>query len=269
MNLKGLVKDLSNNDYHSEKEHLSSSNLKDLLKNPEKFYKEKILGIKEPEVDKPHFAEGSYLHSLILEPDTIEKEYVFFDGWRKAGAEWKKFKDDLGDDKRTILSKPQKVKTDKLFQNYLKNETAVNMIKGIQPEVSLFTKIDGVGIKVRADALNIDDGYILDVKTTSFPADAESFKVTVDQFKYKLSAALYLKAFEAELGKKLDFYFLVVGKNDAACEIFKLSEHSRLEGDREVLEALRIYKKCKETNIWTKEEKCDSISYDDYEILEV
>ena len=44
MEYKGIYKTLSNDNYHAEEKHLSSSNLKMLLKDPSKFYKEKILG---------------------------------------------------------------------------------------------------------------------------------------------------------------------------------------------------------------------------------
>jgi len=90
MDYKGLHKTLSNEDYHAEKEHLSSSNLKMLLKDTQKFYKEKILGEKEP-LKGAFLDEGNYAHTLILEPHMVEKEYEFFPGNRKAGKDWKAF----------------------------------------------------------------------------------------------------------------------------------------------------------------------------------
>lgn len=84
MKFKGIV-ECTNEEYHGEKNHLSSSNFKMLLNDPEEFYKHKILG--EPKEisnrTQAAFDEGSYAHSLILEPHMIEQEYVFFDGWRK------------------------------------------------------------------------------------------------------------------------------------------------------------------------------------------
>ena len=89
--LKGIYRDLSNNDYHAEKTHLSSSNLKTLLKDTEKFYQEKILGNKKQE-QKNSFDEGNYAHSLILEPELIPDEYAFFPNFRKSGKDWETFK---------------------------------------------------------------------------------------------------------------------------------------------------------------------------------
>ncbi len=39
MKLKPGINHCTNNEYHAEKDHLSSSNVKDLLKDTEKFYK--------------------------------------------------------------------------------------------------------------------------------------------------------------------------------------------------------------------------------------
>ena len=90
MEYKGIYKTLSNDAYHSEQKHLSSSNLKMLLKDTNQFYKEKILGEREP-LKGAFLDEGNYTHSLILEPHLVPEEYVFFDGNRKAGKEWKAF----------------------------------------------------------------------------------------------------------------------------------------------------------------------------------
>lgn len=263
-----LLTDLSNHDYHGERHHLSSSQIKLLLTDVPKFYRENILRIKEDQKENQNFVDGSYIHSCILEPDKTASEFAFFPGWKKVGPEWREFKEaNPGVD---ILSKPQKVKCDQLIKTYNSNPAAVELVKGIQAEVSLFSNIDDVGIKVRADGLHTEKGYILDVKTTSFETDVDSFKLTMERFHYELSAALYLRLFEKELGKSLDFYFLVLGKTSNTCEVFKLSKDSRLNGDLQIARALRIYKKCLETNVWTNEVDCAKIEYDEnYEILSV
>ncbi len=262
---RGLNYTISNEDYHSEKHHLSSSKLKYLLTDLDKFHKEVVLGIKEEKAENTNFTEGSYVHSLILEPDKMD-EYAFFDGWTKRGAEWVAFKEaNVG---KAILSKPQKVRCEKWHKAYTQNQAAVDLVTGIKAEVSLFTELEGVGVKVRCDGLNLEKGYILDVKTTSFPTDVDSFKLTADQFYYPLSAALYLRCFEEQFKIPLDFYFIVVGKTDNNCEVYKLSKETRFKGNMQVSEALKIYKHCMETNNWTKPEKRGSID-SEHEILEI
>lgn len=263
---------LSNNDYHAEKDHLSSSNLKMLLKDIEKFYQEKILHNKGPQLDIPAFAEGSYVHGLILEPHLLDDEFTVFPNFRKAGKVWETFKAaEVSGKNRTIISKPQAKRCEGLVEGYKKNKTAVDMVNGCKKEFSLFLTLDNVPIKVRADLINIEEGFIGDIKTTSFDTDPDSFKFTMKDFGYGLSAALYCQAFEAHYGKPFDFYFIVLGKKDRSCEVYKLSQDSRAKGDREVFKALKLYKQCKKTGIWKSDKPSllKTKNYSDYEILEV
>ena len=273
MKYEGIYKgdQLSNDQYHGEKEHLSSSNLKLLLKDVEKFYDEKILGNRVVK-DIPAFAEGSLVHGMILEPHLIDEEFVMFDGFRKAGKVWQNFKNaEVAGKNRTILSKPAWKRCEALVAAYRQNKTAVKMVNSCDKELSLFMNIDGIPLKVRADCINIEEGYIADVKTTSFDTDVESFKYTMKDFGYALSAALYCQLFEAHFGKPFQFYFIVLGKKDRSCEVYKTSKETRAQGDREVRKALKIYKECKKTEIW-KNKKIDILKakeYDNYEILTV
>lgn len=256
MSLNGLI-DITNQEYHSEIEHLSSSSLKLLITDLNKFYQEKILKIKPPTVESPHFSEGSYLHSLILEPHKVHEEYAFFDGWRKSGKEWIEFKEASAG--KTILSKPQAKKVQSLYAHYIKNDLAKELVAGCEYEKSLFTEISGIKIKVRADGINLEKGYIIDVKTTSFDLDKDSFKATCDRFHYQLSAALYLKAFEDFYKKEFDFYFIVVGKEEKGCKVYKLSKDSRTVGDMQIAKAIKIFKACSAKNDWTGDSLTDNI----------
>ena len=56
----GLYNDITNEAYHGEKDHISSSNIKNLLTDLEKFHKEKILHDKQPQKENPAFSEGFY-----------------------------------------------------------------------------------------------------------------------------------------------------------------------------------------------------------------
>lgn len=242
------LRECTNSEYHGEKEHLSSSNYKLLLEDLQKFYNEKILGIKKVEEEKAHYQDGSYLHSLILEPEQVEKEYAFFTGIKKQGKAFEEFKEvNKG---KTILGVNQKKRVDGWFETYKKCTVATELIKGGSPELSLFGELKGIKTKVRADYINSDEGYIVDVKTTSFGLEVEDFKNTMSSFHYELSAALYSEMFEAYFGKPFQFYFLVVGKEIAGCKVFRLGEKSRSKGQMQLNEARKIYKNCLLTNNW-------------------
>jgi hypothetical protein len=265
----GIIRDLPNKDYHGDREYLSSSGLKLLLKDPKEFHKKYILNQDERK-ESNAFDEGSYAHSLILEPHKIEEEYRFFPGFSKRGKEWDEFKESHKG--FYILSKAQKVRTEDLVQGYHNNEVAKTLMIGTDKELTCLVEIDGVKIKVRADAIHLDAGYIVDVKTTGFSAEHGSFKMTIKQFGYDLSAALYSMAFSKHLNKPFDFYFLVLSKQDGACEVFKTSRETMENGMAQVREAIRLYKKYTE-NGWNFDDKSITSQPEaldvKYEILEV
>ena len=270
--LKGLYKgnDLSNADYHAETEHLSSSNLKTLLKDVEKFHNEKILG--NVQIKKLNaFDEGSLVHGMILEPHLVDEEFVMFDGFRKSGKVWEAFKQaEKSGKNRTILSKPQWLRCQKWVEAFKQNKTAVEIVKSSQTELSLFGNMQDVPIKVRADIIDVEAGIIADIKTTSYPTDIDSFRYTVQDFDYGLSAALYTGMFEQYYGKSFQFLWIVIGKKEFTCDIYKMSDKTRSAGQRKIDKALKLFKKCKKTGMWKNEvdilaKKC----YTDYEIKEI
>lgn len=270
---KGIYKgsELSNEAYHAEKEHLSSSNLKMLLKDPAQFYDEKILGnriVKELAV----FAEGSLVHSLILEPHLVDEEFVCFPEFRKFGKKWDAFKAaEKSGKNRTILSKPQWKRCELLVKTFEKNSTAVELVKQCDTELSLFLELDGVPCKVRGDCVDIENGIIADLKTTGYDTDPDSFTFTVKDFEYDLSAVFYCMVFEAHYGRSFDFFWIPIGKKDGKCEVYKMSKETRAKGERKVMKALKLFKECKESGIWEAKavDKFGLKCYDDYEIKEI
>ena len=268
--LKPGINICTNDEYHGDKDYLSSTNLKHLLKDPSEF--KRICIDKEieevPKSRQNAYDEGSYAHSLILEPDMVEKEYAFFTGFRKAGLEFERFK--KANEGRIILSKPQRHRVESWVKAFADRKVAVDLISGGKSELSLAGKLNDVNIKVRADYINVDKGYIADVKTTAYDTDVDSFKYVVSQLSYGLSGALYTRLFSDHYGKPFDFYFIVLGKKDGMCEVYKLSEESLQEGDMAINQALNVYKKCKKSGIWkSSNELKPVVSDDDYEILEI
>ena len=143
----------------------------------------------------------------------------------------------------------------------------MDLVKGADKEFSLFSDMLGVPLKVRADIINIDKGYIADVKTTASDPDLDTFKFTVEQYGYDLSAALYTDLFSRRYEKPFDFYFIVLGKRTMTCEVYKVSDLTLGKGRKKVMDAVKIYKGCLESGKWDNEKEIKPIT--DFEILEV
>lgn len=264
MSLQIGLNTCTNSEYHADKEYLSSSNYKTLLKDPELFYKEKILGLRESK-SSPSMEEGSLTHSLILEPQLVKDEYAFYQGLRKVGPEFNAFA--AANSHKTVMSRPQQIRCELYRDTYLQNSTAVKLISGGYPELTICQMLNDIPTKVRCDYINIEAGYIADVKTSAYPIDVENFRTTVDRWGYGLSASLYTRVAELYYGKPFSFYFIAIYKGKPTeCRVFKASEATMRRGLQDIAKAAEIYKTCKATGIWKLDQQPAYISE---EVLEV
>jgi hypothetical protein len=267
--LEDGINECSNEVYHADRKYLSSSVLKTIYKSLNEYHDQYILGNKKQFANENALVEGSMVHTKLLEPHELHKQYVFWDGIRKAGSEWEKFKASLDPaDTRTVIAKPQKLRVDSYIEAFNRRAEAVEMLKNGQPELTLCGTLHNVPIKVRFDYINVEKGCIYDVKTTGRPADVENFKATLEGLSYQLSAALYTAMAEQYYGRKFDFYFIVISKQDPQeCHVYKTSAATMANGRQMVKQACEKYLIAKETNNWTEIISEPEVS--SYEILEV
>lgn len=268
--LKPGLNDCDNATYHADRAYLSSSVLKTLYKSLDDYYNEYVLGNKKEfgERTLAAFAEGSYLHSLILEPHTVADQYAFYQGWRKQGADWESFK--AANEGKTILSLPQKERCDKLFAAYSDRPAALTLTSGGQAEQTICGILHDVPIKVRFDYIIPERGIIADVKTTGRSSDKDSFSLTVEDFSYELSASLYCQMAEQYYGRPFDFYFIVLSKLDGTCDVYRASSKSLQKGAQKIIRACSKFKAAKSTGVWTELSVEEStVSGGEYVIQEV
>lgn len=244
----GVNAGLTNAEYHAEKHHLSSSNLKLLLSSPAEFYRQKIEGIKTEQKNQSAMDLGSYVHGLILEPDKVNEEFAFYKGWRKQGKEFDAFKEQ--NPKKIIISEPQAFTGKALAKTIDANPAALQLLSGGMAELSLAASVLNVPVKMRADYINVEKNYIADIKTTRYPNNSFDFKHTVKQLGYELSAALYCQIAYEVYGKLFDFYWIVISKTDVSAAVYKASSTTLSDGTALMTKALVTYKKCKEINSW-------------------
>ena len=251
------INDCTNADYHADRKYLSSSVLKTVLKSLDDYKKQYIDGEKKVFGNVAALDEGSLAHAYILEPHLVEQDFLFFNGFRKAGPEWDNFlaSIDSAAAKKPILSMPQKHRVQELIKVYNAHPVAPKLMANVQCEQTICGELHGIPIKVRFDAIDVEAGAILDIKTTGYSGDVDSFKQTLKDLNYELSAALYCAMAEIHYGKPFDFYFIVLSKKDIACNVYKTSDMTMARGNRMVLDACQKYKKAKETNVWTEGEK--------------
>lgn len=250
MKLKiGINKNISNEDYHKDRNFESSSSLKLFLKDSREYYKRYILKEEQESTYKSAYDFGSYIHSLILEPEKTDDEFIIFEGLTRRGKAWTEFKEANQD--KIIITKSQELMALSLISAYKTNADTKGLIQDGQAEHTLCTNLEGLDIKVRADY--IKEGMVIDVKTTSDPVDKFSAAKTIIRFDYDLSAALYVDAFKQYTGKEFDFLFIFLNKQNNNIAVLKASNNLLENGRRKYKAAIKGLLKARSTGIFYKE----------------
>jgi len=251
----GFNGDVSNEDYHGDREYVSSSVLKLILKDPERYYKQYITGeVKAPTSNAFDF--GSYIHTLVLEPHLVEEEYAFYQGAVRRGSAYDKFK--LENKGKTIIIESQRISGLNLQEAVFANPAAKELFTDGKAEQTLCVVLDGVKVKVRCDYLK--GTSIIDLKTTGGGATYGEVVETCIKYDYDLSAALYADAFTQITGKKHDFYFSFISKKSQEVCNVKASEQFLENGRRKYKAAIKKLKKARETGIYFDPNEVKEIS---------
>ena len=76
MNMLGVYRNLSNEEYHNHKESISRSALMDFQKSPYTYWAKHLNPYRPKKVTTPQMDLGTAFHTLILEPERFNEEYV-------------------------------------------------------------------------------------------------------------------------------------------------------------------------------------------------
>jgi hypothetical protein len=256
--LKPGINECDNATYHGDRTYLSSSALKLILEDPYKFYQKYVCasdGFKS--VGSTTMDLGSYVHSLILEPENTEADFAIWDNIRK-GPEWRAFEEE--NKSKIIITKKTAELAQSLVKTAMDQKVVQLLMQGGQSEFTYCTELEGVNIKVRADRINLEKSYILDVKTTSKPLDAHTLSTSISSLHYDLSAALYIDCFK-QINKveHLDFYFIFINTKDSLqTKVYKASDLLIRNGRRKYKKAIKKLKELRESGEW--QPKSDEIS---------
>lgn len=253
----GYYKELSNSDYHSVsadegEQYYSSSQLKEMLADPELFYKKYISFEVNDRKEESFFDVGTFFHTTMLEPNKVNSECIVYPGPVRRGKEWEAFKVENKD--RTIVTANEMREVDNLVKATKNSPIAMDLLRVGVSEPAFFTELNGVKVKVKLDRLG--KGYVLDLKsTTGNVRDAHSIKTKINKYSYDLSAAFYLdvvakcvKEYKLDLVVPTDFFWIFSSKDEGGNSQTYRATKSMIELGRRkyqlALDMIRKYKGC-------------------------
>ena len=234
---------------------LNKSSIEQILRCPLEYK----LGLESPTEATPAMAFGTLVHSMILEPETVDSLYHVMQAsaTTKAGRAEKAQALEEG---KTIVNASDFAKA-KAMQARVQAHPAASWLLGLpgHSEVSMFWEMqteDGRirQCKARADRIaKVGEGeVIVDLKTTSGPVSPAELEKTVARFGYHRQAAWYSDGYERIAGKApMGFYFIFVSTAApylvTAC---KMDDEASAIGWGDCLKAERLLYEAEKSGVW-------------------
>lgn len=241
--MRGLIRDLDEATYHGDRDSLSASGMKLILKSPAK-YRWSLDNREEP---KAHFDVGTATHSKVLGTGA---PFVAIDVDAKRGKAWTEPADAARAEGKVPLTRDEAAAVDAMAEAVLAHPRARQILTGGESEVSAFWHDEEFDVTRRARFDHLRGRVIGDLKTTTNAEPSRLAKTVID-FGYDLSAAQYLTV-AGGLDLDVVAFALVFVEKDAPhlVTVCDLDANFLDRGERLCRVALERYRDCRESDTW-------------------
>jgi exodeoxyribonuclease VIII len=243
---------LTNENYHQDRNYISASGLKQIAKSP-RHYWNRYLNDKYKEEPTAAMAFGNVVHTLMLEPKEFELRYAVAPDVNRTTKDGKAAYTafaEANDGKEFISSKDFATATAMIEQAKL-NPIITDLLDLSEKEQMHTFRILDVDCKMKADAINIFDGCIIDVKTCT---DASPIGFGKDAYNlgYLLQAAFYLDGYYFATNNDLKRFIFIAMEKTAPFNVavYEMDREQIELGRQQYLAALQTYKACKAADKW-------------------
>lgn len=235
---------------------VNQSSLKKILDSPAHYQ----AALKFKMIPTPAMEMGTAAHCLVLDgEEAFNGAYIKKpDGLSLATKQGKEWKASVG--RKKVLNSGGKDDPWNSVQGMAESLRRLQWYSGTDSEyikrneVSIYWDWMGVRCKARLDSVLVDEGIVLDLKTTD-TVDSELFTKKVVGLGYDFQAAFYAKAAEVAYGKPFRFLFAAVErKAPYTVDLFEVDEEMMAEGLKKCDSAIRIYADCVEKGEWPNRE---------------
>ncbi len=230
---------------------ISRSQLFRLRESPEKFkYYED-----NPEPPTPALIFGQLLHAMVLQPETVNKEFAEAPNvdrrTTKGKAEWAAFEAYAED--KTIVTSDMVDTAVEIMKKLSSNDYVRQLLSGEREKPFFWTdELTGEECKCRADCISNVNGIdiIVDLKTAEC-AETDTFMRHAIKYGYNLQAAMYSEGVRKCTGKEHAFVFIVIEKKPPyAINILQADKTFITHGYDMFRELIGTYHECKVTGNW-------------------
>lgn len=274
---EGVYDDMSDTEYHEQlakEDHFnSSSQLKTMITDPQKFHEEYNLGKKKatPAALQDAFDVGTLTHTAVLEPSKLKGSYAKWpkDAGNRVGPDWKAFVEK--NKGKLIMNHTMLKQANNAKKAVKKSSLCTQLFTDGKAETSFFMTFMGRKVKVRTDWMR--PNLIVDLKTMKGNVrDAIAIKNKIKQLHYDLSAAFYvdvvnaaIKEFDLDLPIIEDFIWVFASKDDDGFAVAYSAKEYLPMGRAKYMKAFEEMDK-HEANNWSFPEEIISLQPFGYEV---
>lgn len=240
---------------YRKEEGVNQSSLKKILKSPAHYQaalKEKFLPSPAMEIgtaghclilDGPKAFDGAY----VLQPDHVKLTTKEGKEWKAAQGRKKILKDDGKDKAWSSIHGMAKQLAKLPFYDITDDPEYIK-----RNEVSVYWDWLGVRCKARLDSVLVEEGLIIDLKTTA-SVEPDQFAKKVVGLGYDFQAAYYTQAAQMAFGKPFKFIFAAVERvAPYDVQLFEVTPDMMAQGMAMCEDALHIYNECQKSGEWAE-----------------
>lgn len=247
----GVYANISDVDYHADRDSLSSSGARKLLDSPAKF---RWL-MDQPVETAKHFDVGHFVHALILgvgQPVVV----IEFDSYRSKAAQEERDAAYAAGKIPMLVGDVAECKA--MAEAVLAHPTAAALLSEGTPELSAYWHDIATKVRLRArfDWLRVFASgrrpILADVKTSGTPVGPDSWGSTAAKFRLHFQNAWYVKAVrEVGIHDDAGFVFINVEKDPPhLVSLTQLPTQAIDLGAASVRKSIDLYAQCRDTDTW-------------------
>lgn len=259
---------VTDEEYHSNKNFIGSSQLRTILKSPKHFYWE-MNGL-IPKEEKEHFNLGKLAHMALLEGAKFKERYIIepeFWGMTQKGERSNNCKESREKRENWFADLPQGavVVTEEqrgmivgMVESIMNHPQGPDLIKNGRAEVAGFFRDEetGIQLKIKPDFLSFDCQRFTDFKTTR-DGSRTRFGSSAFSYRYDFQLLMYCEGIKAITGKfpEVITNMTVESKAPYECAIYYFEKEDLFKAEIDYRKALNLVREGIDTGIWPQRQK--------------
>jgi len=251
-----VAENLPEETYHADLNSVGAGGLREVARSPLHHW----WFSRRPERQRPEPTPsqrlGTAIHAAVLEPERFAVRFAVAPDvdrrYKDGKTVYQEFLDGLAPDAEIISASDHatataiaaRIRESKLGQMFLADDP--------RTELSVYwtDRATGVRCRIRPDLVPSNQPVLVDLKSCT-DAQESKFRTSAWNYRYDITAALYVDGWKAATGEVRDYVFAAFEKDEPYAHSWFYADDELLEAGRvEYRRLLKIYAKCLETDNW-------------------